>query len=268
MESPWLSRLRRVCRLACCARPLPGSVFGLEGGCRTSPIPNVMQGKRRMERNAWRFVGRRRHRERPEENQREIWGRRVRVGERARRRREKWGGRASARRMGRQPEAGMDGDGTGHLKGKSTPRSAPALGTWGAWGAGVARAWTLGENGLNLVVLEGLRQAEGAQPCCCRSVGPSSGWMLRMLGEQHGVARGSQPGGVMAGWMPQPPRPHPNGITCGDPTVPGLAAIRQRGHSQFEEAKGNLRLSFGVSPLPFRFRAARLSSLLNSLFKI
>lgn len=47
MESPWLSRLWRVCRLACCARPLPGSVFRAGRW-----LPNVTDPKRHARKAA------------------------------------------------------------------------------------------------------------------------------------------------------------------------------------------------------------------------
>lgn len=234
MESPWLSRLRRVCRLACGARPLPGSVFGLEGGCRTSPSPKrharkAADGAQRVE-VCWAASAPGEARRKPERN----------LGPESACGRESEEEEEEEREMGRKGER-EDGQAAGGGDGwrpdwafkrevnpvqRPSPGHLEGLGSWGSPGGDV------GENGLNLVVLEGLRQAQGAQPCCCRSVGLSSGRMLRMLGERDvhhstGWRGGPSPEGSRLGGCHSPILTGSHVGTHGEniPMVPGLATI-------------------------------------------
>lgn len=177
-----------------------------------------------------------------------------------------WARRDPGGRLGKV--AGMDGDGSGYLKGKATPRSAPghpffpvALGVLGG-GGGTAHPG----NGLSPEHLGGLQEAgRGEKVPRMLSTHPA-----RIQDAGAWVQDGRRVLGL--GW--ELDNPAPNGLILPPwrKTTPPAAGsgrqLRRWDSSQFKVAKGNSLHDIEASLLPLRCRAAWLSSLLNSLFKI
>lgn len=133
------------------------------------------------------------------------------------------------------PPSGSGGAGGGH----SSPGGRAESGAFGGSAGGGEGA---GYQGCSAPILPG-----------CRRLGagcPQGAWL-------GGVDNPAPSGLILQPWRKTTPK------AAGSGHQP-----RQQGSSQFKEAKVNLLCGIEASPLPLQYRAARLSSLLNSLFKI